>query len=153
MAIASQSIVDAVVSHAQSLGLFEQVHAHEPANPPANGRSAAVWVQRIGPALGQSGLASTTAALLLSVRIYTPIIQDPADQIDQDMLLATDALMAAYTGDFTLGGLIKNVDLMGERTRAGLQADAGYLEQDRRIYRTMTINLPLVINDLWDQAP
>jgi hypothetical protein len=59
--------------------------------------------------------------------------------------------MAAYSGDFELGGNVRNVDLLGQASE-GLTAQAGYLEQDGKLYRVMTINLPLIVNDVWNQV-
>lgn len=156
MAIDSVGLIDAVASHAKTLGFFEAVNGHEPQNPPSNGLSCAIWLQSISP-VTSSGLASTSAAITLNVRLYTPIIQEPADIMDPNMISATDALLRAYTGDFTLGGLVRQVDLMGTRhvtgQGRGLFCEAGYMEQNNRIYRIMTINLQLILNDVWDQAP
>lgn len=152
MSLDAQGILSAVVSHAMALGLFEQVNGSEPASAPGNGLTAAVWVDSIGPAAGQSGLASTTVRLVLNVRIYAPMVQQPPDAIDPNMLAAVDALMAAYSGDFTLGGAVRDVDLMGV-SGTPLGARAGYLEQDGGLYRVYTITLPITVNDLWVQSP
>lgn len=152
MSLSTAAILDAVISHAKATGRFERALTHEPKSAPGNGLSVAVWVQNLRPIPGGSGLASTSARLQLSVRLYTNMLADPQDKIDTRLLDAADALMAAYTGDFELGGLIRNVDLLGEHGDP-LSADAGYLEQDRKLYRVMVITLPLIINDLWSQAP
>lgn len=155
MALQSKDLVDALASHAMGLGLFEAVNGHQPSAPPGHGLSLAIWVQNIGATT--SGLASTSGLVVMSLRIYSPIIQEPPDMIDPAVMDAVDQLFAAYSGDFTLGGLVRQVDLLGQRNvnqnAGGLAAIAGYIEYDRQIYRTMTINLPLIINDLWDQAP
>jgi hypothetical protein len=80
------------------------------------------------------------------------MLTEPQDLIDPQIITATDALMAAYNGDFTLGGLVECVDLLG-MTGQRLDARAGYLEQDRKIYRVMTINLPCLVENAWPQAP
>lgn len=151
MSLGTKAILAAVISHAKGSGRFERVLTHEPKSAPGNGLSVAVWVQSLRPTDG-SGLTSTTARLELSVRVYTNMLADPQDAIDARLLDAVDALMAAYSGDFTLGGLIRNVDLLGEHGDS-LSADAGYLEQDSKLYRVTVITLPLIVNDLWAQAP
>jgi hypothetical protein len=151
MALGTAAILDAVISHAKAAGRFERALTHEPKSAPGNGLTVAVWVQNLRPTTS-SGLASTSARLQISVRVYTNMLADPQDKIDARLLDAVDALMAAYTGDFELGGLIRNVDLLGEHGDP-LSADAGYLEQDSKLYRVMVISLPLIINDLWSQAP
>lgn len=152
MSLGTSAILAAVISHAKATGKAERVLTHEPKSAPGNGITVAVWVQSLRPVAGASGLASTTARLELSVRVYTNFIAKPEDAIDTRLLDAVDQLMAAYSGDFELGGLIRNVDLLGEHGDP-LSADAGYLEQDSKLYRVMVITLPLIVNDLWSQAP
>jgi len=152
VSLGTAAILDAAISHAKGLGRFERILTHEPKSAPGNGLSVAMWAQNLRPIAGGSGLNSTTARLQLSVRVYTNMLADPQDKIDTRLLDAVDALMSAYSGDFTLGGLIRNVDLLGADGDP-LSADAGYLEQDSKLYRVMVISLPLIVNDLWVQAP
>lgn len=152
MALGVVGITASVQSHAESLGLFETVNLHEPKSKPNNGLTCAIWADKIGPASGSSGLDSTSALVLMAVRIYTPMLQQPYDSIDSDMLAAVDALMGAYSGAFTLEGQIREVDLLGE-FGTSLSAQAGYVNQDGKLFRVMTIALPLVVNDLWTQIP
>lgn len=151
MALDIRTILNAVESHALASGFFQAVNGHEPKSAPQNGLTCAVWVEQIGPARGGSGLASTSTRLALFVRIYTPMLSEPEDAIDPDMMTALDALLAAYSGDFELGGLIRQVDLLGAYGDP-LSARAGYLTTSGAEYRVMTITLPLVVNDLWSQA-
>jgi len=151
MTLALADIIDAAVSHALALGEFDQVNGHEPKRAPGLGISAAVWAQSLRPISARSGLASTSALVTLTVRVYTSMLQEPQDAIDPHLLGAVDALMRAYTGDFELGGLVANVDLLGAYG-PGLFADSGYMNQDQTLYRVVTITLPLVINNLWDQV-
>jgi len=137
MSVATLSIIQAVVSHAAATGQFDRVNSHEPKNAPGRGLTAAVWMQRLAPIQLQSGLATTSALLVVNVRLYSSMTAEPQDAIDPGLAGAADALMAAYTGDFTLGGLVAYVDLLG-RFGASLAAEAGYLEQDNRMFRVMT---------------
>lgn len=149
------AIIDAVASHAAASGYFDRVNKHEPKNAPGHGLSASIWAQSLGPARGQSGLRSTTALLILNVRIMSNMLQEPQDDIDPQILEATSGLVGAYSGDFTLGGLIRNVDLLGQVSQ-GLRADAGYLTiggSDGGMYRVMVISVPMIINDAWGQVP
>lgn len=143
-------VVDAVVSHAASLGIFETVNLHEPVNAPGNGLTCAVWADRIGPVPQASGLNITTAYVVMNIRIYTSAMQQPYDGIDPLVMEAVDSLITAYSGDFDLGGKVRNVDLLG-MYGAELSAQAGYIKQDTNLYRVMTITLPMVINDSWSQ--
>ncbi|NUR03067.1 MAG: hypothetical protein HOY79_43130 [Streptomyces sp.] len=151
MALNISTILDAVQAHALASGYFDSVNGHEPQSPPTSGVTCAVWVEQIGPARGTSGLNSTTSRLALYVRLYTSMAQQPADAIDPNLMTALDALMAAYSGDFTLGGLAREVDLLGAYGDP-LSARAGYLAEGGAEYRVMTITLPLIVNDLWEQV-
>lgn len=144
------AIVDSLVSHAQELGLFDQVNAHEPKNN-KYGMTCAIWCNNIGPAPGQSGLTATTALLTFMVRIYMSALQQPYDMIDPAMLAATSRLIGAYTGDFTFSGRVRDIDLLGS-TGQPLSGVAGYLTQDSKLLRVMTITVPLIVNDVWEQV-
>ena len=151
MTLALLDIINAARDHALSTGWFDVVSGHEPKRAPGNGVSAAVWVEDVSPIPARSGLASTSARVELSVRCMTPMLAEPQDGIDPNLVGAADALMRAYTGDFTLGDLVANVDLLGSHG-PGLRGRAGYLNQDQQLYRVFVITLPLVCNDLWDQV-
>ncbi|MFD5814414.1 hypothetical protein [Streptomyces sp. NPDC127038] len=151
MSLDIRTILDAVESHALSSGFFSAVNGHEPKSAPQSGITCAVWVEQIGPARGGSGLDSTSARLALNVRLYTSMVSEPEDAIDPDMMTALDALMAAYSGDFELDGLVRQVDLLGHYGDP-LGARAGYLTTSGAEYRVLTITLPLIVNDLWSQS-
>lgn len=152
MALAIGDILDRVQSHAAASGLFDRpVGTHEPLNPPGHGLTCAVWPGRI-TTVRTSGLNSTSVLLVFSVRLYTPAIQEPLDDIDPNLVAAVDVLCTAYNGDFTLGGHVREVDVFGQHGTP-LDARDGWLEQDGAVYRVYTITLPLIVNDLWDQAP
>jgi hypothetical protein len=152
VALDTLGILAALESHALKTGRFEWVSTHEPKAAPGQGLTCAIWVDRIGPARGHSGLAATTGLLVFQVRVYTNTISDPADAIDPAMVAAVDDLMRAYSGDFELDGLVRCVDLLG-MAGTPLAAQAAYLAQDGRVYRVMTITLPLLVDDVWEQVP
>lgn len=142
------SVLTAVADHAKALGVFTRTIKHEPKNAPPGKLTVAIWPQAISPA--DSGLAATSVRLVLMVRLYTSMIQDPPDAIDPLVVRAVDRLMDAYSGDFTLGGLVRCVDLLGMRG-VPLSAQAGYLPIDNSLYRVMDVTLPLILNDVWTQ--
>lgn len=149
MTLNISGILDAVVSHAMASGHFEQVNGHEPANAPSLGLTAAVWADEVRPVA--SGLSTTTVRLAFNVRIYTSTQSEPADAIDPALIAAVDDLCAAYIGDFTLDGLVRQVDVFGAHGNP-LLVRAGYIQQSGAIYRVMTITLPVIVNDLWEQV-
>jgi len=148
----TQGIVDALVSHALVTGQFERVNGHEPKSAPRSGVSYALWVDVIEP-IRDSGLASTSGRVAFMGRIYMNMTQEPQDGIDPQIIIATDAMMTEYSGDFELGGnlSVREIDLLGAYGPP-LYAKAGYLEQDKRLMRVMTITIPVIVNDIWSQA-
>lgn len=153
MAINSQALIDDLASHAMASGHFDKVNQHEPKNKPGRGLTCAIWIDRIEPARGRSGLASTTARVTFNVRIYTTMLQNPQDAIDPQVMLASDALFEAYSGDFALGGDAAFIDLLGATQGHPLFSQSGYINIDNTVYRVMTITVPVVVNDAWTQSP
>lgn len=146
------AITDAITDHLSRTGLFARVANHEPISAPGKRLTGAVWPQGMQTMPGRSGLASTTLRLEFFVRLYLPAGTQPYEGIDPEMLAATNELWNIYSGGFTLDGLTNFVDLLGAYG-TGLQAAAGYLEQDGNKYRVMTIVLPLILDDAYEQAP
>lgn len=150
MALDFSSLLNAVVTHAKSIGVFENVITHEPKSKPGTGVSASIWLNNIGP-VRSSGVRSTSLRVELSVRIYMTMLADPEDDVDLTLVNAVSALMDAYSGDFELGGLVRSVDLLGA-TGTPLSVNAGYLSQDGALFRVLTVTLPLIVNDVHDQT-
>lgn len=142
----------ALISHALSLGMFAQVSGHEPKVAPPDGLHGALWVEEIGPARNNSGQVSTTLRLVFNFRVGTNMLAEPEYDTDAVILVVVAALMAAYSGDFELGGEVMEIDLLGAYGLP-LQAKAGYLDQDKRLYRVMVLTIPLIVNDVFTQAP
>jgi hypothetical protein len=152
MALDTGGILSAVISHAAGLGVFERVNTHQPANAPGSGLSCAVTVAEVVPVAAGSGLDATTGRIVFNVMIFAPVPQEPADDIEPLIVGAVDGLFAAYSGDFELGEEVRNVDLLGAHGTP-LSAQTGYVTIDAQTYRVAIITLPLVVNDLWSQAP
>lgn len=151
MTVDIDSILAQVTSHAQTLGVFDRFGGAEPENAPGNGLTGACWVQEIGPDRTGSGLASTSMLLLLNVRLYKPVNDLAPELLDPEMVKALDLLFAAYIGDFSLNGLIRNVDIRGAKGTP-LSGRAGYQQIDESVYRVFTITLPLIVNDVWNEV-
>jgi hypothetical protein len=147
-----RGILDAMASHAASLGQFDKVAGHEPKRAPGNGLWAAVFLGD-GNAEGEvSGLDKASGRVEVQIRITQNMLTEPQDDIDPLIADAVDALMSAYCADFTLGGLIRNVDVFGQ-AGGPLGWRAGYLEQDHKMYRAFDVTVPMIINDLWSLTP
>jgi hypothetical protein len=152
VAIGIDSILDKVISHAAASGWFEAVNGGEPLSPAVPGLTAAVWVETLTP-IRASGLASASARLGLTTRLFTSAEQLPTEGIDPRLTLATDDLMRAYAGDFELGGGdgVRFVDIFGAHG-PGLDARAGYLPLSGVTLRVVTISVPVIVNDLWSES-
>jgi hypothetical protein len=140
-----------IVGHAAKTGLFRWINTHEPKNAPSNALGAAIWVDRLAPLPGASSLNRTSALAVVSIAVLMNMLSEPQDGIDARMVGAVSMLFTAYSGDFELGGNVRNIDLLGAYSD-GLSMQAGYREQDGKLYRAMVISLPLVINDAWTQS-
>lgn len=151
MALDSTPIRQKLIDHALASGYFERVSGHEPKAAPGTGLTAAVWVQSVSPAPIGSGLRDTTAVVVFRLRIYQNMLSEPQDDIDPRIDKARDVLMVAYSAGFTLGGLVKQVDLLGAHG-VPLSAAAGYIPLGNTMQRVMDINIPCVVNDAWPQA-
>jgi hypothetical protein len=151
MTIDVPRIFNAVIDHARKLGVFDQVNGHEPKSSQRNGISASFWVDRWGP-IPSSGLISTSERLVFNCRVFRNMLSQPEDDIDISILVGVSALKQQYTEDFTLGGLIRNVDIRGQHG-IGLEAVAGYYNQGGTLYRGMILTIPLLINDVFTENP
>ena len=138
-----------LTSHAQALGLFGQVLGHEPVSAPGSGLTFAVWLGGIGPTQS-SGLNSTSARVTFNGRVYLPADTEPMDDVDLVIGEAAAAVIGAYSADFTLGGTVRNVDLLGEGDEA-LRAKFGYLQLGSTTYRVATLTIPTIVNSVWTQ--
>jgi hypothetical protein len=150
MSFGARAVLDRLVTHAESLGRFESVNSHEPKSAPGLGHRLAIWADKVDP-VRTSGLDQTSARVTFLARIYQNMISEPQDAIDPDVLESLDVLMAAYSSDFDLGGSARHIDLLGAYG-VGLSAQAGYISQDGRMYRVMTVTVPVVVNDAWTQG-
>jgi len=145
---ALQSVVRAVP---QRLGLFRNVLGHEPKNAPGRGLSCSVFVHEITPTT--SGLNVTSLRVTFNVRLQTPMLEDPEDDIDPELVSAAVSVMAGYAGGFTLSEIeadgidVRAIDIRG-MSGAAMTAPFGYLNHDGKVYRAVVITVPIIINDV-----
>jgi hypothetical protein len=150
-AAAVQALFDTVQSHAKKLGLFETVNTHEPKSAPQNGLWCAIWVQTVRP-IKSSGMGAVSGVVELRARAGKSFITKPEDSIDPAIVAAISTLMGELAGGFTLGGIARAVDLLGMEGTP-MSAQAGYIVIDSKQYRVMELTIPVIVNDLWTEAP
>lgn len=150
--VAVQDVLDRLVSFALESGRFESVNQHEPKNSPGTGVTCALWVQRIRP-LKQSGLNSISGLLHITMRVYLNFRSEPFDYIDPNITSATSDMIGRLCGDFELGGAdnVRAIDLIGISGQS-IDAQAGYVEIDKTVFRIMTLQVPIIINDMWTEV-
>lgn len=142
----------AMVSTAQRLNIFETVIPHEPKSAPVNQPALALWLGPVTPLGPASGLGVTSARVTIRGRIYLNWLSKPESAIDPKLLNLTSTLMGAYSGGFTLGGKVREIDLLGMYGES-MSAQPGYIEHDGKHFRAEEIIFPLIVDDLWEQAP
>jgi len=135
----------------KTMGIFRTVQAVEPKGAPGSGLTVAVYLNNITPAAKASGLNAATGLYVYTIRIYTNMLQEPAEKIDTILAHAIDKVFLALAGDVDLDASIRNIDVFGE-LGTPLKAQAGYVEVDKLMYRSVDITLPLIINDSWPLA-
>ena len=141
-----------LVSHLAASGHFDGgVETFEPKAQPTGRFHAAVFIDSIAPAEGMSGLASTTYVYVYQVRIFRDMLADPVGNIDPDLNTVADKLLDDFNGDFTLGGNIRLIDVLGEAGTL-LSMRAGYITVAQKMYRVLDFTVPLIINDAATQA-
>jgi len=147
---AVNEIFSNIVSYALETGRFDLVNQHEPTNAPGKGIQFSLWIQNVRPVGAASGTGAVSGVVLFNGRVYSSFRQQPKDSIDPGITSAVADLMNSLTSDFDWGGdvSVRAVDLLG-MYGTSLNAEAGYIEIDRQVFRTMTLNIPVIINDLF----
>lgn len=149
-ALDCDALMNSIVDHCLTLGVFESVNKHEPEGNAGN-YLAALWVQAIDP-VKSSGLNTTSVRVALTLRIYSNIVAKPADEIDPNLAGAVSSVMAGLSADFTLAEQVREIDLLGQYGTA-LSAKAGYLNLSTALYRVMDITVPCIVDDVFVQEP
>jgi hypothetical protein len=153
VALDFRGIRDRLVSHALASGHFDTVNAQKPTSVPNTGVNAMVEFGRMKRARGRagSGLSATSVLLVVTVSCYLSAEQQPADDIDPQAVAAADALLAAYVGDFELGGTVRHIDV-GASQGVELDAAAGWARVGGVDVRAVVVTVPMVVNDVWSEA-
>jgi len=142
-------VFDMVVTHAQALGIFEVVYPCEPKSAPPNGLSCAIYVggptqQGFSVVPARSGLDVVAKRCVFTVRIHYPMLHEPVGEIEPTVLGATELLIDSYIGDFELDGTAAFIDIFGMYGE-GISGLPGYITIDNKIFRVMSVTLPVVL--------
>lgn len=156
MSLDIAALINAARDHALATGLFALINGHDPDTPIPDGLDAAVTLRSIRPSKRVSGLSATGAAVTLTMNIYSKALDDQAtptqlDQIDPAVGDATSAMIGLLSGDYTLGGMVFAVDLLG-MNGLPLGAENRSIKIAATIYRFVSITIPLLIDNVWTQG-
>ncbi|MES2209443.1 MAG: hypothetical protein V4515_04570 [Chloroflexota bacterium] len=152
MTFSLSALFDAVSSRMRATVDAEGFTEYEPDTAPAGQRlSVAVWLGSIRPVRGGNGLDRTTIRVEFIIRLYYPAGIKSQEKADRVLAGAVDALGDTISGAFTLGNTVMNVDLLGQYGD-GFGGSGGYSEVDGAEYRVFTLNLPLIVSDVWVQS-
>lgn len=144
----------------KKLGFFDDVAGHEPTSAPGKGVHCYTWAGPVRCVGQASGLASAAVVAYFTVRIQLLAFAKGGhinqENIDRLLLKGTGLLFDAYIGHFRLTdhtdtALVRNIDIFGVYG-PGLTMTPGYLNSDGSIFRVGVINLPLVLNDEYDEV-
>ena len=143
----AKGIMDKLISLGMETGQFSNVNGHEPQSAPSiQGDMTLALVSGPITTIESSGLNTASLRWEITGRIFTSAQSKPADDIDPNVVTAAATYLAALCASFTLGGLVRCVDVWG-MDGDKLSATPGYLEQDKMVFRTMDLVIPLLIND------
>ena len=139
------ALFTAIQSYAEELGIFNGVDLHEPWNAPGNRLYCSINLGTVKPVLS-SGLASVSGQVALVIRVWSSALQKPLDGIDPELLSTVCSLMGAFAGGFTLGGTVRDIDLMA------MAAQPAYVDFEGKPFRVAEISISLVINDMFAEV-
>jgi hypothetical protein len=145
------AILKKLKSMAETVGVFKRVCGYEPRGQPGNGLTLSLIS---GPltTVGSSGLASASLRWQVDGMVYLPMNKDPPENIDILLTAAARKYLVVLCADFTLGGLVRCIDVHGWEGEK-LNATPGYIDANDKLYRVCRLTIPLLINNVLALEP
>lgn len=142
-----QALLDTVAE----VGGWGAVVPHEPLSAPTeHGVIACVFPSEpMQPITESSGLAAADARIVITVRLLRNALAEPQQERETDLLEAYDRVMTALLADLTLDGTARSIDVLGE-SGGQTQGQWGYATIDRAIFRLIDIDVPIMVNNVWE---
>ena len=139
MVVSLRTVRTTLMSHMLSTGHFTGgVSGGEPSEP-VNGLHGSVWHSDVGFDDAQT-LSKTVETRTLIVRFYVEHFNDKRGEIEDRLDDAVSDFMSNVWGDYTLGGIVRNVHPTGTGVRYE------YLQLAQTWYRTVTITLACIVD-------
>jgi hypothetical protein len=141
----AKALFTSIQSYAQELGIFQAAETSDPRNAPGNRLFCSITLGPVRP-VTSSGLAAVSLQVTLVVRVWSSELQKPYHDIDPEVLAAVCSLMGSFSGGFTLGSTVRDVDLFG------MSAQPAYVDFEGKPFRVVEISVPIVVNDTFLEA-
>lgn len=148
--ITPSAVLVALLDHARQQGAYEVARVGE-FRKPTKGLAFCVFMTSYGSANTGSGLADTAGLLHATARVQMPMLYQPEETLEGLVLDAADGYLSRLNGAFTLGGLVRNVDLLAEQG-VPMVWEFGYIVIDQVAFRIADLPIRVVLNDQWTQA-
>lgn len=143
-----EEITAKCVSFVQQLAEVESVNDGDIRHMASGGLRAALFFSDMLPIPVVSGMGAVSVRLEYKIRLYGRLQSEPSDAVDPEMTRAVDAICNAFASQFTLEGVVRNVDVLGANGEA-MRARSGYLDIEAQTCRVVDITIPLICNDVW----
>lgn len=147
MSLDTRAIMEALSTIGKKSGLFVRVSKFEPRGQPGNRVTLSLISGPMQP-ITSSGLNNASLRWQIDGRVYLPMNYEPQEDADIVLTAAAAKFLEDLCGQFTLGGLVRCVDVFGS-DGAPLSATPGYMEQNDKMFRVITLVIPLLINQQW----
>jgi hypothetical protein len=144
-------IMSKLVSIAQQSGRFAAVAGYEPRGQPSNGVTLALISGPLTP-IQSGGMTGVCLRWQIDGQVFLPLHMEPAKELDPRITKAAAGYLEDLCGQFTLGGLVRCIDVFGSDGEA-LSATPGYIDHNDKKYRVMQLMIPLLINERWTLTP
>jgi hypothetical protein len=145
-----KQIIQVVASTAQASGWFQAVETFEPKSAPTADIHFCTWATDVKP-IDSSSIVSTSLRIELAGRIHINMLRDPIGDIDSDIMAAGWDMFLLFSAGFTLGGIVREVDLLGSEGDP-LSLRFGYVPIDKRLFRVADFTIPIIVSDAFDQG-
>jgi hypothetical protein len=139
MAKTLRTTIETAASYFQAHGGFDEVYEGEPTRPP-DGYAVSVIYHR--SRVKETTLTGTIEQRTIICRVYhKAALEDPVPEIEHTMADYVDLIIATFLGDFDLGGIIRNIDVID------LEVQWGYQTIQNMVYRLADVYVPMIVDD------
>lgn len=143
------AIQKALATHIKALGGIARVEEFDPTDAPGKGLTACL-VAMTGDPGPATGLASSSLRVVWTVRFLMPPSK-PLGSVDPELMGKAGDLITRLAGDFTLGELVRVIDLRGIHG-ARVEWRFGWVEIGGTVFRLLDVAVPLIINDVFPEV-